>query len=137
MQIALIDGGKYCGGCKTIQPLSNWTAKGTRCKTCVGESARKSYLKYQNNPELLSSKRKKDQERRKAVKEECVEYKGGVCQDCGNTYPACVYDFHHEDPKQKDFSIAKKSYLSFDKVKDELDKCVLLCANCHRIRHHG
>lgn len=44
------------------------------------------------------------------------------------------YDFHHLDPNQKDFSIGKQSK-SFAVIRSELDKCVLLCSNCHRKRH--
>ena len=46
--------------------------------------------------------------------------------------------FHHLDPNQKDFSIGSKGYTrSFDKVKKELDKCICVCANCHREIHAG
>ena len=55
--------------------------------------------------------------------------------DCGLiTSKVEVYDFHHRDPSQKDFSISKNAK-SFEKCKQELDKCDLLCANCHRLRH--
>lgn len=128
---------KYCGGCSTEQPLSNWTAKGTRCRTCCAEAARKSYNKTKSNPESYKARRLKEQQRRKMFKDECIAYKGGSCHDCGQVYPSCVFDFHHDDPSQKDFTIAKKTHLSFDKIKPELDKCVLLCSNCHRIRHHA
>lgn len=67
-----------------------------------------------------------------------VAYKGNQCQCCG--YNACLdaLEFHHFDSSQKDFSIAAKGYTrSWDKVKTELDKCVLVCANCHREIHAG
>lgn len=72
--------------------------------------------------------------RRKNIKKIAVEYKGGVCIDCGiksNNY--CIYDFHHVEDN-KEFAISKTSK-SFDSIKKELDKCILLCSNCHRIRH--
>ncbi len=76
-------------------------------------------------------------ERRNKVKQLSVEYLGGACVDCGlATEQYAVYDFHHRDPQQKDFGIGK-NYKSFDKIKGELDKCDLLCANCHRIRHYS
>lgn len=69
-------------------------------------------------------------------KERAVHYKGDKCQDCRNEFTACVYDFHHLDPTQKDFDIANHTSTSLDeKIKKELDKCILLCSNCHRIRH--
>mgnify|MGYP003431129005 FL=1 len=47
-------------------------------------------------------------------------------------------EFHHLDPEQKDFGIAAKGYTrSWEKVKEELDKCIMVCANCHREIHDG
>jgi hypothetical protein len=65
-----------------------------------------------------------------------VAYKGGKCEQCG--YDRCLdaLEFHHKDPAQKDFSISAKGYTrSWNKVVYELDKCVILCANCHRELH--
>lgn len=56
---------------------------------------------------------------------------------CG--YNRCVesLEFHHRDPKQKDFAISIKAYKEFSqKVKDELDKCDVLCRNCHTEEHY-
>lgn len=65
-----------------------------------------------------------------------ISYLGGKCADCEQVFPACVYDIHHLDPKEKEFSIAgNKVFLPWETLKAELDKCILLCANCHRIRH--
>ena len=75
--------------------------------------------------------------RRKKLKTKAVEYKDRKCFDCGlETEYSDVYDFHHLDPSQKDFGIGNQGYTrSWEKTKIELDKCVMLCANCHRIRH--
>ena len=65
-------------------------------------------------------------------KSKCVEYKGGKCVICNYTTYNGSLHFHHIDPTQKDFSISQfKSYKFGKIVTDELDKCVLLCANCH------
>lgn len=71
------------------------------------------------------------------IKKLCVDYKGGSCQLCG--YNKCVgaLEFHHIDPTIKDFQISSSNVSSFnDTVKLELDKCLLLCANCHREQHY-
>ena len=71
--------------------------------------------------------------RRKKVKELAVEYKGGKCQLCN--YSKCIdaLEFHHIDSSKKKFGIGDKGYTrSWDKIREELDNCVLLCANCHR-----
>ena len=70
------------------------------------------------------------------MKIKAIEYLGGECQDCGGKFPEAVYDFHHLDPTEKEAGIAAlTSDKGWGKILEELDKCVLLCANCHRIRH--
>jgi hypothetical protein len=75
--------------------------------------------------------------RRFALKLKCVEYLGGKCIVCG--YNSCVgaLDFHHRDPKQKEFAISGRHCKSWEKIKQELDKCDLLCSNCHREHHYN
>ncbi len=78
------------------------------------------------------------QRRREKVRLMAVTHKGGRCQVCG--YERCIeaLEFHHLDPTQKDFGISHKGYTrSWEKVKEEVDKCILLCANCHREVHAG
>lgn len=72
--------------------------------------------------------------RRVKAKQELVEYKGGCCERCGYNKCLSALEFHHTDPSQKDFSIAN-SFKNIDKLKTEVDKCLLLCANCHREEH--
>jgi 5-methylcytosine-specific restriction endonuclease McrA len=74
--------------------------------------------------------------RRKKLREMAIAYKGGKCEICG--YIKCIdaLEFHHIDPAKKDFNISNKGYTrSWDRVKAELDKCMILCANCHRELH--
>ncbi len=69
-------------------------------------------------------------------KQACVNYKGNKCFKCKKTYPLPCYDFHHINPAEKDFTISSiKTKKLYDHIKKELDKCHLLCANCHRIEH--
>ena len=71
--------------------------------------------------------------RRRKVKAMSIEYKGGKCQICDyNRYKGAL-ELHHINKSEKSFGIGDKGYTrSWEKVKAELDKCVLLCANCHR-----
>lgn len=74
--------------------------------------------------------------RRKKIKEMAIEYMGGCCRECG--YKKCIaaLEFHHLDPTKKDFSLSNRGYCrSWEKVKKELDKCIMVCANCHREIH--
>lgn len=71
---------------------------------------------------------------RNRTKQKLIDYKGGKCSRCGyNKKVPAVYEFHH-CKGEKDFTISGKSW-SFARLKQEADKCVLLCANCHAEVH--
>lgn len=74
-------------------------------------------------------------ERWRGLKTKYVQFMGGVCNDCKHEYPDCVMEFHHLDPNSKDFDWSKMRLRSSAVIEEELSKCVMLCANCHRIRH--
>jgi hypothetical protein len=118
---------KYCPNCGETHNRSNFYqrrgVKGSSvyCKECTGK-------------QTLGRLRK--------LKIQMVEYKGGKCQNPNCTvlggYDRCMgaLEFHHIDPKEKDFTPSKlKRYKFNEVVKKELDKCMLLCANCHREIH--
>lgn len=74
--------------------------------------------------------------RRKKVKLKAIEYKGGKCLHCGYCKCPDVFEFHHLNPAEKDFAISKNGHSrSWERVKNELDKCIILCSNCHRELH--
>lgn len=74
--------------------------------------------------------------RRAKVKAMALEYKGGKCSQCGYDKCTSALEFHHNDPSVKEFGIGFKGETrSWERTKRELDKCVLLCANCHREAH--
>ena len=74
--------------------------------------------------------------RRRKIRQMAIEYKGGQCESCGYNSCTDALEFHHISSSGKDFSISDKGYTrSWNKVKEELDKCRLLCANCHRELH--
>ena len=70
-----------------------------------------------------------------SIKKALIEYGGGKCQKCG--YNACqrALEFHHLDPTQKDFGISKTLTKNIQTLKSEIDKCILLCSNCHAEEH--
>ena len=62
------------------------------------------------------------------------------CEKCGYKDSPFALDFHHKDPKTKDKNVSfwfKTSYKQLKKIKKEWKKCMVLCANCHRVEHHG
>ena len=78
------------------------------------------------------------QRRRERVKRLAVEYKGGKCCICGYNRYIGALEFHHLNPNEKDFGIGSKGYTrSLEKVKEELDKCICVCSNCHKEIHAG
>lgn len=76
--------------------------------------------------------------RRIKLRQMACEYKGGKCNICG--YKKCkrALVFHHIDPKTKSFGISARGFTrSWEKIKKELDKCIILCSNCHMEIHDG
>jgi hypothetical protein len=74
-------------------------------------------------------------QKQRELKIKAIEYLGGECIRCGYKGVAAVYDFHHRDSAIKDFSWGDKRTSNWEKLKVELDKCDLLCSNCHREVH--
>jgi hypothetical protein len=69
--------------------------------------------------------------------QEWKDYKATLaCKKCGFSHVAAL-DFHHEDPSTKEYDINRLiSNGQFKKAEEELKKCIVLCANCHRIHHY-
>lgn len=67
-----------------------------------------------------------------------VKEMGNCCECCGLAYDnsnLSLFEFHHIDPKEKKFVWTKLRLKSESKIREELEKCQLLCANCHRLKH--
>lgn len=109
---------KVCSQCQKEKPLnefykrSNSTSYYPECKRCFTDRVSAGI---------------------RAKKKQAIEYLGGQCADCGVKYHPSVYDFHHL--RNKDGNWRQIQSWSFKRIKKELDKCVLLCSNCHRLRH--
>ena len=74
--------------------------------------------------------------RRKKLKKMAIEYKGGKCIFCGYNKCNDALDFHHLNSKEKEFGLSVRGLTrSWKKIKEELNKCILVCANCHRELH--
>ena len=114
------DSSKFCPRCDETKPLQDfYPKKSTGYVSC--------YCKKCTN---LQSK-----ERQWKFKKRCLEYKGGKCTECGYDRSIAALDFHHSDPDAKEFGISQLRFHVFEAVKQELDKCVILCSNCHRELH--
>ena len=73
--------------------------------------------------------------KRRAVKKALVKYKGGKCKICGYNKCMRALEFHHLDPSKKDFHPSKCLTKSMSLLKEEADKCILVCSNCHAEIH--
>ena len=71
-------------------------------------------------------------------KKQLIEIAGGECCDCGYKKNISALEFHHVNPQEKSFGIdlRKCSCAKWDRLVEEVKKCVLICANCHRERHN-
>lgn len=117
-----VDGYRQCRICGEYKPLDQFSRTNR-----VGNLS--SYCK------LCSANKHKSLKQRFKIK--CVEYKGGKCVLCGYDKCPAAFAFHHRDPSQKEFSIREvHSVVLSDKIKLELDKCDLVCANCHAEIHY-
>jgi 5-methylcytosine-specific restriction endonuclease McrA len=89
--------------------------------------------KYADRAEYLKAAVSK---RRKVLRRKAIEYKGGKCALCG--YKKCIdaLEFHHLDETKKDFGLSQSGLTrSWERIKCEIQKCILVCANCHRELH--
>lgn len=76
---------------------------------------------------------------RKRTKDRIVEAFGNKCCICGGKFSQEIYDLHHVDPKQKKFSLGsiRSNSKAWNKIVEELRKCIMVCSNCHRSIHYG
>ena len=112
---------KQCTLCLVDKPLNDFYVKKSRGKAHT-------YCKVCLNAKTI--------ERQRKIKQDAVEYKGGSCERCGYDNYIGALHFHHLDPNIKDVSWKTFKLRKFnDAFKAELDKCILLCANCHAEMH--
>lgn len=119
------------------------TLNETTKKFNVSEGTVKRYCAKNKRSNLTPEEKKKKRseavkKRRDKVKIMSIEYMGSKCECCGYDKCNSALEFHHKDPNKKDFGISSKGYTrSWEKVKEELDKCIMVCSNCHREIHAG
>lgn len=102
----------------------------------ISYEALKKFIVFKNRPKRQIKPVRDTSEYRVNIKQRLIDYKGGKCQIC--RYNRCInaLEFHHINPKEKDFTISGGTK-SFNTLKLEVDKCILVCSNCHREIHAG
>ena len=115
---------KQCSKCNKIKNIKDFYIK--------NKQRRQSYCKDCFN--------KYTADRLKQRRIEAIEYKGNKCIDCSVKFDgtnSCIFDFHHLNPSNKEFEWTKMRQINKDKLLLELNKTILLCSNCHRMRHYS
>ena len=102
----------HCETCGETDSNKFWPKMKTMCRPCHGKDIGR---------RLIESR------------EAAIAYKGGKCENCGYDKYRGALEFHHKDPTQKDPKGLRKTNLKA--LFAEVDKCMLLCANCHREEH--
>lgn len=108
---------KFCPRCTRTLPRSDFYRKSGKqvqayCKPCFNSYCVERWVR---------------------LKKEMIEHMGGKCEDCEGSFHYAVFEFHHLE--EKDYEWTKLRLLKRETILQELKKCILLCANCHRLRH--
>jgi len=82
---------------------------------------------------------KQRQEKRARRRRLLVESRGSLCSICKRKFKAHQLDFHHRDGKEKRFALSSAGMTAtkWETIIEEMEKCDLVCANCHRDMHHN
>jgi len=111
---------KECKKCYCVKEETDFYKKGNRihsyCKSCYNQYCQERWIEK---------------------KKKAISYLGGCCKKCGYKKYYGALEFHHRDPSEKEFDWNKMRMISEEKMLNELDKCDLLCSNCHREEHRG
>ena len=114
---------KKCSKCNIEKPLTEYHKNGFNTR---GEQKYRGYCKSCAN--LLETERY-------WKKREFIDNQRTICKKCGETRKH-VLDFHHIVPSEKDFTIGQLKKGSKKVILNEIEKCICLCANCHRDFHY-
>ena len=125
---------KKCTKCKNEQPITSFYKGNDRdglrfwCKDCHNADVKQRAPTYYSKHH---SKRKRKENWDKVF----ALFGGRKCCDCGIESEGPIFDLHHIDATSKYFTPSTRMHYNWDSIKHEVEKCILLCANCHRIRH--
>jgi len=129
---------KRCFKCNTEKPIECFSKNKGRsdghsgqCKECHTIMRKEHYEK--NKKQIFSQVNLQ----KKKYYEWFISLKDKPCVDCGVKFPHYVMDFDHVKNKEFTLSNARQGRYSKEKILKEIDKCELVCSNCHRIRTHN
>lgn len=129
---------KTCVGCEKRKPVSEFNKRNSskdglnsNCKVCSRDKGKKQYNK--NKKYYIDKAKKSNNE----FKMWYIELKSTLeCDRCGENHPATL-DFHHKDPNDKVSGVCELARnCNKNRVLEEIEKCIVLCSNCHRKEHY-
>ena len=109
------------------------------CRVC-GETDQSKFFasdlkSKKSRPACRRCNRNETTVRYRKYKQIAIAYKGGKCQVCGYSKCSAALEFHHRDRRSKDKNWPRMRLLKLTQLKDELDKCDIVCRNCHAEIH--
>jgi hypothetical protein len=132
------EGMKICSACSLQRAVEEFNRKGdalqSKCKSCQGAYHR---LYYQRNKSRFIAKNRRNKNRqRKRLRAILLEIKRRPCQDCGGTFHPWVMELDHRDGAIKEAAVANlvSKGCTDARLLEEIEKCDVVCANCHRMR---
>lgn len=139
MPLALLELGvlKRCSKCKVEKEYKEFHKRGdsngirSKCKECYN---RETYERQLKNPNIKQITKKSRRKRYLNKKNLLINAKQVPCADCLITYPHYILEFDHKDVKTKLFSVSQFGPYDTNEIKNEIDKCEIVCGNCHRMR---
>jgi hypothetical protein len=126
---------KICNSCGEQKPYTDFNKKNNGhqpyCRSCDNTASRKRYAENkETHKSVVNARNARVRKERAAWLKEIKE--SNPCTDCGKYYPGCVMDFDHT--RDKSWNISSKRLGSIEALIAEMDKCEIVCSNCHRIR---
>lgn len=131
---------KVCAKCRkrkksSLFGSSRWGLQ-SYCKACQ-RNYMKTYYRKNTSKHCKTVSRSTFNKRRKH-REITDQIKSVPCKDCNQSFPPYVMDFDHINPKEKEFTICEQlGRYATKRILREIEKCEVVCANCHRIRTHN
>ena len=128
---------KKCTKCNEVKSFSEFNKNKAKkdghqvyCRACMNKSSK---LHYEGNKQSYLDR---NVTRKNKIRDYINDVKSKTPCSCGESRIACL-QFHHLDGESKDFVLARavQSKYSLKKIKEEIDKCVIICANCHLCLH--
>lgn len=143
MELLTVSDFKVCNRCGQEKSVTEFYRRsGTRhglqpwCRQCSSDVGKKYYADHRAE-RRYSVKYARRRTKIVGRKEAAVAYKGGCCTRCGYDRYVGALEFHHLDPMEKEWQLGSRLPNGrWESLKAELDKCVLVCSNCHKEIHY-